>query len=701
MFIGKINNIGGRDGSGNFGFITPLGGIDNRGVFFRFSDISVNSSLQKSINNGTWWNQMVVYEINELDNNEFHDRAKNVSLLAEIDGKTIIDSIDKKQEKRKDVDSFLYKNFPEDYFGTDVQKYLSKFDEKTVRELFYQKYADNCFGKVFCLNYIECAKGNSYLYWGEDVSEGVDLSGEKHEDIVELALCLARKSKNVLGLLRRYPFLVENDTVLASLRLDQIKQLIHGKEQSDQDDILIKLSSVTKDHSVLRFIATSCSDEEFVYHSKKLLACFSDDEIKAIIERIDWRDTSSKNIDHNKLLLNMIEADDYPKAAVAIASSTLEQNVIMSELWWAYLTESVKIRIIIYLSSFMGKQDLLPHFKRIYNYETEKRNELLEAVLLFVSVYYAKTDEKKQKLFQKAHEKLEEYIVSSFNTQKFISKGLDTLMDKCKACSPTSRVYYCDAKPWQKEDGFYCSEGLGHFSARRKCSQYDHFDYKDTLFQKTKDYGDQHLQELILNIEFIPDIRWIKNTKNYTREDGYEYAFLVAGYLNRLIDMEPHMKCKCGTHFIADYQYTKKITPKISRTRFKCPQSNNTDESQHDPEVYLNYCIRCQRVIDSRECKIQDESGYWLCMYCGGSNLYGGKDGPLKCPNCGTTEKEALKMSGTSRIRCEKCGHNRTSEDEWRLFTTENDVKKILPASNVHQNDEMGFSAIDTSELPF
>ena len=152
------------------------------------------------------------------------------------------------------------------------------------------------------------------------------------------------------------------------------------------------------------------------------------------------------------------------------------------------------------------------------------------------------------------------------------------------------------------------------------------------------------------------------------------------------------MKCKCGTHFIADYQYTKKITPKISRTRFRCPQSNCADGSQHDPEVYLNYCIRCQQVIDSRECKIQDESGYWLCMYCGGSNLYGGKDGLLRCPNCGTTEQEALKKSGTGRIRCEKCGHNITNVDQWRLFTAESDVKRILPLDNACQNDE---------ELPF
>ena len=59
----------------------------------------------------------------------------------------------------------------------------------------------------------------------------------------------------------------------------------------------------------------------------------------------------------------------------------------------------------------------------------------------------------------------------------------------------------------------------------------------------------------------------------------------------------------------------------------------------HDSNIYIHYCLNCHRIIDSRECRIRDDEGYYLCMYCGASRVYA--PGTV-CPSCGNTNLRTL-----------------------------------------------------------
>ena len=703
MFIGRIANIGGITGTGRYGFITPLGKIDKKGVYFKFSDILPNSSLHNLISTENYQNQLIAYEIDKTDQRPDHDKAKCVQLLSEKDKRAVIQEIDFKQSETYEVDTLLHQEFFDDYFTSDINKYFRWFSEQRVRDLFIRNYNANYFDHGFCRCYHDYLQKKGGISWAEKIIPFIKMEHESPNDITKLVVLLMERSQNIDEIVLKCPYLIDCESVLKGIQLQQLESLSTSEAGIDIDKLFSNLISKSQNTSVLRFIAKNASKDLVINHTK-LLKYLCDDDFCSILGWIDWSDTTEHNISKYEALIRFIEADDQPCAAVKIAMSALENIETVTEKWWMLFSDSVKIRIIIYFSSFFDDHDLFEVFKRLYSYEVLQKNLLIKAVLTFILVYYSKTEDKKQQMFQKAHEILENFIVTSFNNGVYVSKGLDTLLDKCKACSSIDRVYYCDAKPWANTDGFYCSEGLGHKCSRRKCSYYNHLDYKETLFSKTKKYEDQHLQELILHLGFTPNIEWIKTLNNQQSENGFEYAFLIAGYVNRLVDMEPHMRCKCGTHFIPNYNYTKKITPKISRTCFICPNSSNISSfvpSAHDPQVYLNYCKRCQRVIDSRECKIQDQNGYWLCMYCGGSDIYGDDNGLYKCPNCGTTNMSYLRISKTKIISCDNCGHNQWGIDSWKLYNSESRVYEILPDYYKDFDQHVISSELPTDEFPF
>lgn len=210
--------------------------------------------------------------------------------------------------------------------------------------------------------------------------------------------------------------------------------------------------------------------------------------------------------------------------------------------------------------------------------------------------------------------------------------------------------FLCDGKRWDNANGVYCPEGPGHDCSRSKCSYFDSTDLSKTIYKKTNRYEYQCLQDLITNLHFTPYLSEV-----LYRSTMEEYSYKLSGYVNRLLSIMPHMHCKCGTLMKPIYDYSKKTTAVYSLTVFSCPNAKVFNDENHDQNVYLNRCYRCQRVIDSRECKIQDFNRYYLCMSCGGTEHI--EPGTM-CPNCGNEDEDFLHYDKRNKIiSCDKCGH--------------------------------------------
>lgn len=699
-----------------YGFISPIAPENCKDIYFRLDDIAFLPTTNGDIRSGLFKQLMVHHKVNQIVAYNVADellhssepRATKVALIEEVEADSLYRLVDENNLYNKKVNELLAERCPELFFGNDMVRYFRCFNLQKARQLFAERYRNGMFDKSFCRAFVIFANQDKRFDWNDDLLSMIDFESELRSDVIDLALVLVDRNYPIYELMIQCPWLVEEDKIIISMKLNDIEQ-ISKRDTELAVRLYDRLAELSDNPSILSYIAGRMEKQKCL-SNKKLLVMLDDNALVKLIKEINWNETSEQYIHEHLNLLAMVEADDQPAVASAIAETMYQQNAVMCTEWWTVLNDSIKIRIIIFLSSFFSQKgtDFLPLFKRAYMYENAKNNKLMLAVLTFVSVFYAEKD-KKQKWFQKAHEILEEYIVEAFNTGVYITNALDTLMDKCKYYDSKARVFYCDAKPWEKTkagevvDGFYCSEGIGHYSPRKKCALYKHLDFSDTRYKKTGKYEDQHLMDLLLNTQYEPDLSWLVEDQRFAPKNGYEYPFKIAGYINRLIDMESHMKCRCGCHLVANYEYTKKMTPKISRTHFDCPEGKNQDPNEHDMDVYLNYCLQCHRVIDSRECKIQDESGYWLCMSCGGSDLYGKNRGVIKCPNCGLVDREKVTVKSADRVVCAACGHNTSDDDTWKLFANEGNVGKLLPKriNRIEVAEGMGFKAVETDELPF
>lgn len=221
---------------------------------------------------------------------------------------------------------------------------------------------------------------------------------------------------------------------------------------------------------------------------------------------------------------------------------------------------------------------------------------------------------------------------------------------------------FCDAREWKSRASVWCHAGKDRpEDGRRECKCLrSPINAGERARASRADLENQFLADLLANVSEAMgrDVNagtWLGSGSM----DLVEYAYRVSGYVNKMASVLPHMVCRgCGARLVLNYQYPRETLygedsgrglnlPALSATVCSCP--NMADGSTaHDGDVYIHYCKRCRRVIDSRECKIKDREGYYLCMYCGGSEVY---EPGTKCPNCGNTDQRKLSYyTGSMRI---------------------------------------------------
>lgn len=668
FYVSTIANIGGRDGDKKYGFIKS---DYSSGVFFHFSAISKASKLAGLVlsNPKNLINEWVCFSIDPYNGRDGRDCANIVFLLKELapdfpDEATFCAAVDsaisrERKPERQLITELVAK--ADDALLAEHPNWLEYVDEQRYLR-FFESQDDETMIKYMCLH----------------SSDGI----HKH----------------------------------------MMRQLIAGLNEERLERLL---ASANPQFSEIVF---RYAEEPLVLRHPDWWANAPIEWIPKLLPAIDFTNTDPEYLVNCGALLGNFEADANADLSVRIVKRMYDQGAAFSMPWWKYLTDSVKVRMIIYCSNL--REDLKKwqdRLARISDFEKEKearekaafereqadfnrisRNLIVLTMLKFLGILYLKDPAKKQARFMEAHNMLMEYIIGCFNQRDDVTPALSVLMEHC--VNNPDQKSFCDGKYWEQSRGWkklgrstifsdgevvvFCPRKTNQEHGGRACPFLDsQFRRKlpsedEIAYEAGKDheqkpaenrFAQQHLTDFLRNLDFVPDISMIieQETDSEPRKsrEPWAYGFLISGYVNRLMDMRPHMRCKCGSFITCNFKYESRSV-NLSATRFSCPklQEPGADPAEHDKDIYLNHCRRCGYVIDSRECKHQDEYGYWLCMTCGGSEKY--KAGE-RCPNCGHvfTKAERLEhrmLYGGRIIRCFKCGHDGGS-DEWSI------VKKLNP----------------------
>lgn len=634
-----------RDRKNNFGFIYSL--TSKNDVYFNRSNICKESSL-KGHEDKIFENELLAYEVQPSRRDADKVEATQVMYVEELSVDQIrsipMDILEDKRVKDKLLDVH-----PEIYLRNEPREFFPYFEKDSVRRLFVKNNKCGHTSQSIFLELIEYICSTRSLRWDDLYWECFDFSTLPESDFCSL-LNVANKK----GMDTRYLYLkhidkwINNSQCISNISSTTINWLMNAGWQPSIEHVLALLDSLQQRKS--KELLCNKLPINIIKNTPQTLEYISDEKIKDILSSVDWNNRSTEYMKTIRSLLYHVEADVHVSSATHIAEMLFSQNLQFSS-WWHYLQDSVKIRILIYCSNFPEKKgEWVTNIREVYRYEKQQDSQLIITVLMFLKILYLGYEyDKKQELFELCHERLMKYIADCYNKRIDVTHALNTLLEKCHDFEPGDEYYFCDARIWKKEESIFCPEGKSRPCSRRKCTFFNGTDLTKTHFQSTHNYSHQYLTDFIQNLDFKPNLHKLGISNNA------EYAYRVSAYVNRLLDMRPHMQCSCGEWFHADFRYAKLITAKLSATVFDCPKYAEDPSGGHDCRVYLNYCYHCHKVIDSRECKIQDEKNYYLCMKCGGTaSVQPG----TKCPNCGTTEKSYLKYSG-HLITCDKCGHNK------------------------------------------
>ena len=374
------------------------------------------------------------------------------------------------------------------------------------------------------------------------------------------------------------------------------------------------------------------------------------------IQSIDWKNMEPDHISTEGAILGQIEADLSEQAALEVAKGLFDAGVAFSD-WWKVLRESVKVRILIYCSNY---PETLKQWKkdcqRIYLYEKEEKHALIVVLFGFCNLYFLVNPAGKNEAFLNAHKNLMDYIKENFNAGIGVTRAMNTLLNKCDIYEPGGEIYFCDARalPANPEKGFlfaemHCPAGNARKYAKGHCKFFKK--PLETRACRTGDLKYQNLTDFIRNLGFELDLSSIGIS------NPQEYGYRIAGFVDRLIDMYPHMHCtKCGASFSPKFEYARSLVAVLSLNRYSCPNAKGDFDENHDTDIYLNFCHGCHRVIDSRECK-KKYMGMHVCMRCGDA---GPSTRPgMICPSCGKLIPEDARFDRMNKfVYCPDCGYS-------------------------------------------
>ena len=255
--------------------------------------------------------------------------------------------------------------------------------------------------------------------------------------------------------------------------------------------------------------------------------------------------------------------------------------------------------------------------------------------------------------------------IQEWLTKQFFELPLD------KPINAMPLVPFCLSPKIQVEDVYHCE---ARFAAdreedrrvlkRHEPTQADCPRIKKMLCHKVKDghaHGYAHFEPdlnlgwedwSLLELFQIAGINKIMLESAFaTRQgEGDEAVNRLAGEINRLNEIRPRLSCRqCSVRLQFSNKFSVKDAVYRSTVTLPCSTPNCGGGS-----VYLSHCRSCPALIDSRDSKFKDSSGYYICIACAsGEDVE--KAGEI-CPKCG----EQNKLRGSRRkktCQADNCGH--------------------------------------------
>ena len=171
-----------------------------------------------------------------------------------------------------------------------------------------------------------------------------------------------------------------------------------------------------------------------------------------------------------------------------------------------------------------------------------------------------------------------------------------------------------------------------------------------------------------------------------------DFPIKVAGYLNRLREIMPRLRCRsCHELMVPEFKYSrvkcsvyengqwveKDMAAAYRNTVFYC---NNKSCQEHNAKYYINHCLgyQCYDLIDSRDLKVKCDAGRLICKGCGSCCGDHAKSNPAGlCPECGASLQVFEDVSQPPRfgrysrfVRCsnQHCGFGMTEPGLSRKF---------------------------------
>ena len=132
-------------------------------------------------------------------------------------------------------------------------------------------------------------------------------------------------------------------------------------------------------------------------------------------------------------------------------------------------------------------------------------------------------------------------------------------------------------------------------------------------------------------------------------QDGDLFINRLSGIANRVNEIRDRLKCRgCGSRLTYQLKYAKNPAKYMTTVTEPC----GTNSGDCDGSVYINHCLGCQEIIDSRESPVHRE-GMYVCIHCATAN--NAQTAGRTCPKCG--KDNTLKGTGRDRT-CTSCGHS-------------------------------------------
>jgi ribosomal protein L40E len=377
---------------------------------------------------------------------------------------------------------------------------------------------------------------------------------------------------------------------------------------------------------------------------------------------------------------------------VSVAMQMHDEGMLLSPTMWEHLPTVVRIRLLIYWSNHYANLDdyvvrggIVKLCKDAYWNSWEGYDPTLKAAMLLFSLPLARDVEK---AFCDANDALVGEMVRQFNEcdagslRSFaLSEELQALLQRCGMYTEQQLVRgFCDGRKWRKGDGkssVWCHGGVDRpHGGRRECkSLRSPMNARGSRPEGGADAEHQFMADFLYNVSnAMGECMNVGSILGDTDMDLVEYAYRISSYVNKMSSVLPHMVCRgCGSRLALHYRYPREQLynagspanrrlelpflspivrgPSTSATVCGCPRAGDGN-AWHDASVYINYCLNCHRVIDSRECAMKDQEGYYLCMYCGASRLH---EAATVCPRCGNNNPDLLGYYTGSMTRERSC----------------------------------------------